>query len=61
MISDQHVVGVTTNPSIFQAALKDGASYQQQIAELAARGANVEDIVRATTTDDVRPRSVVRR
>lgn len=29
MIADQHVVGVTTNPSIFQAALKDGASYQQ--------------------------------
>ena len=25
----EHIVGVTTNPSIFQAALKDGASYQE--------------------------------
>ena len=54
LIEKDHVVGVTTNPSIFQAALKDGASYQQQIGELAARGADVDDIVRATTTDDVR-------
>ena len=30
LIATQHIVGVTTNPSIFQAALKDGASYQQQ-------------------------------
>ena len=54
LIEKAHVVGVTTNPSIFQAALKDGASYQQQIGELAARGADVDDIVRAVTTDDVR-------
>jgi transaldolase len=54
LIADSHIVGVTTNPSIFQAALKDGVSYQQQIGELAARGADVEDVVRATTTDDVR-------
>ena len=54
LIADEHIVGVTTNPSIFQVALKDGASYQQQIGELAARGAGVDDIVRATTTDDVR-------
>jgi transaldolase len=37
-----------------QAALTDGASYQQQIADLAARGANVDDTVREITTDDVR-------
>ena len=54
LITDQHIVGVTTNPSIFQAALTDGASYQRQIAELAARGANVDDTVRVVTTDDVR-------
>jgi len=54
LIKDDHIVGVTTNPSIFQAALKDGASYQKQIAELAARGADVDDTVREVTTDDVR-------
>jgi transaldolase len=54
LIADSHIVGVTTNPSIFQAALKDGASYQQQIGELAARGADVDDTVREVTTDDVR-------
>jgi len=54
LIADEHIVGVTTNPSIFQAALKDGASYQKQIGELAARGADVDDTVREVTTDDVR-------
>jgi transaldolase len=54
LIKDKHIVGVTTNPSIFSVALKDGASYQKQVAELAAQGADVEDVVRATTTDDVR-------
>jgi transaldolase len=54
LIANKHIVGVTTNPSIFQAALSDGASYQQQLDELAARGANVDDTVREVTTDDVR-------
>ncbi len=54
LIADKHIVGVTTNPSIFQAALKDGASYQKQLDELAARGAGVDDVVREVTTDDVR-------
>jgi transaldolase len=54
LIATENIVGVTTNPSIFQAALKDGASYQKQIGELAARGADVDDTVREVTTDDVR-------
>src|SRR5664279_2155757 len=54
LIKSKHIVGVTTNPSIFAAALKDGASYQKQISELAARGADVDDTVREVTTDDVR-------
>jgi len=33
---------------------KDGASYQKQLDELAARGATVDDTVREVTTDDVR-------
>ena len=54
LIKNKDIVGVTTNPSIFAAALKDGASYQKQISELAARGAGVDDTVREVTTDDVR-------
>lgn len=54
LIETWHISGVTTNPSIFQAALADGASYQQQLDELAARGASVDDTVREVTTDDVR-------
>ena len=54
LIDTWHISGVTTNPSIFQAALKDGASYQQQLDELAARGAGVDDTVREVTTGDVR-------
>ena len=51
LIATENIVGVTTNPSIFQAALTSGSAYQQQIAELAAIGANVDDVVRTTTTD----------
>ncbi len=54
LIGTWHITGVTTNPSIFRAALADGASYQKQLDELAARGASVDDAVRAMTTDDVR-------
>ena len=54
LIKTKHIVGVTTNPSIFAAALKDGESYQKQAAELAAQNATVDDAVRALTTDDVR-------
>ena len=54
LIRDQHVVGVTTNPSIFQKALSDGAAYDGQMRELALRGTDVGEAVRALTTFDVR-------
>ncbi len=54
LIDDHHVVGVTTNPSIFQKALSDGAAYAEQVADLALRGVDVEEAVRALTTADVR-------
>ena len=54
MIADGTITGVTTNPSIFQAALADGDDYADQVAALAASGAGVEDAVFAMTTDDVR-------
>ena len=46
LISEKHVVGVTTNPTIFAAALADGAAYNDQVRELAARGVLVFDVER---------------
>ncbi|CQD22641.1 transaldolase [Mycobacterium europaeum] len=54
LIDTKSVVGVTTNPSIFQKALAEGDSYDGQIAELAERGADVDATIRTVTTDDVR-------
>ena len=51
---EKSVVGVTTNPTIFAAALAKGEAYDAQISELAASGASVHDAIRALTTDDVR-------
>jgi transaldolase len=54
LIASKSVVGVTTNPSIFQAALSKGQDYDAQVRELAERGADVEATIRTVTTDDVR-------
>ncbi|WP_406815990.1 transaldolase [Mycobacterium sp. M23085] len=54
LIDTKCVVGVTTNPSIFQKALAEGDAYEGQIAELAERGADVDATIRTVTTDDVR-------
>ena len=53
LIAGKNVVGVTTNPSIFAAALSDGAAYQDQVNELAAKGTPLEDAVFEITTQDV--------
>jgi transaldolase len=54
LVKDKHVVGVTTNPSIFQKALSDGAAYDEQVRDLALRGCDVGEAVRSLTTYDVR-------
>jgi transaldolase len=54
LIDTRSVVGVTTNPSIFQAALSKGTAYDAQVSELADRGADVDATIRTVTTDDVR-------
>jgi transaldolase len=53
LITRRHVVGVTTNPTIFAGALSHGEAYDTQVRELAARGASVEDAVREITVADV--------
>src|SRR5215217_3347559 len=54
LIRDKHVVGVTTNPTIFQKALSGSELYDRQVRDLALRGVEVEEAVRMITTYDVR-------
>jgi transaldolase len=54
LIDRRHVVGVTTNPTIFQKALEKGSSYDEQVRKLALRNIGVDEAVRAITTYDVR-------
>jgi transaldolase len=54
LIKDKHVVGVTSNPTIFAKALTDADDYEGQVKDLAVRGVDLEEAVRAITTYDVR-------
>ncbi|WP_370411710.1 transaldolase [Streptomyces fradiae] len=54
LIDQSHVVGVTTNPSIFQKAISSGDGYEQQLVDLAARKVTVDEAIRMITTADVR-------
>ena len=53
LIAEKNVVGVTTNPTIFAAALSKGEAYADQVKSLAAAGTSVEDAIFEITTDDV--------
>jgi transaldolase len=54
LVRDRHVVGVTSNPTIFDHALSHGDAYNDQLAELARRGVSVGEASRAITGYDVR-------
>ncbi len=51
-IKNDGVVGVTTNPSIFSAAISGSKDYAADIASLS--GATIEEVITKLTTDDVR-------
>src|SRR4051812_16335643 len=51
---DRHVVGVTTNPTIFQQALAHGAQYDCQVHDLGLRGVSPEEAARSMIGYDVR-------
>lgn len=53
LIEEKSVVGVTTNPTIFAAALRDGEAYAGQLDELAAEGVDVDEAIFRITTRDV--------
>ncbi len=54
LVRDRHVVGITTNPTIFQKALSKGSAYNEQMRDLALRGVDVGEAVRSVTAMDVR-------
>src|SRR5690625_3341140 len=54
LVDDKHVVGVTTNPSIFQAAITKSSSYDDDLRRHAAEGSDADTAVHELTTDDVR-------
>jgi transaldolase len=54
LIDDLHVVGVTSNPTIFAKSLSAGSAYDDQIDDLKIRGVSVDEASRAITTFDIR-------
>ncbi|MEU4547843.1 transaldolase [Nonomuraea dietziae] len=54
LIREKNVVGVTSNPTIFANALSKGDAYDAQLHDLAVRGVDVGEAVRAITTYDIR-------
>ena len=54
LIEDSYVVGVTTNPSIFSAAISGSPLYKEDILALKQEGLNTSDIITELTTSDVR-------
>ena len=54
LITEDSVVGVTTNPTIFASALSKGEAYDVQLKDLAADSVTVPDAIKSVTTTDVR-------
>ena len=54
LIDDDHVLGVTSNPTIFAGALAKGDAYDQQAHELGIRGVSIDEAVRDITAYDIR-------
>lgn len=55
LAADDNVVGVTTNPSIFDHSISSGsADYAEQIADLKVRGVDTAEAIRLLTAFDVR-------
>ncbi|MEY9933583.1 transaldolase [Catenulispora sp. GP43] len=54
LMAQKNVVGVTTNPTIFQKAIVGSEVYTEQLTDLAVRGVTVDEAIRMITTADVR-------
>ena len=54
LVDERQVVGVTSNPTIFQAAITKSTAYDDQLRMHALRSSDADAAVRDLTTDDVR-------
>jgi transaldolase len=54
LVAHDHVVGVTTNPTIFAKAISGSDAYTKQVRDMWARGAAVGEALRGMTAFDVR-------
>lgn len=53
-VEESGLLGVTSNPSIFQQAISQGEGYEQDIQKLLKRGASTVEIYDALTVSDIR-------
>jgi transaldolase len=54
LIDEKHVVGVTSNPTIFQKALEKGDAYDEQVRDLRTREIAVDGALRYLMAYDIR-------
>ena len=54
LVDEKYVVGVTSNPTIFQGAISKSSLYDDHIKAAAEAGEDADSAVRRLTTDDVR-------
>ncbi|MDF2745831.1 MAG: transaldolase [Propionibacteriaceae bacterium] len=54
LVEDRHVVGITSNPTIFANAIGGGDHYADQIRELGQRGTPTAEVLRLLTVADIR-------
>ena len=54
LVDTKHVVGVTSNPTIFQKALEKGEAYDEQARDLALRKTDTDEAIRYFMAYDIR-------
>jgi transaldolase len=54
LVDNKHVVGVTSNPTIFQKALEKGDAYDEQLRDMRRREIAVDGVVRYLMAYDIR-------
>jgi transaldolase len=54
LVDHKHVVGVTSNPTIFQKALEKGDAYDEQVRDLKVREIAVDGVIRYLMAFDIR-------
>ena len=54
MVDEDEIVGVTSNPTIFQKSISHGDAYDEQITQLVREGKNTSEIYEALAIRDIR-------